>query len=81
MKKVGDLMKEMGFREDASDGAKEAFIKHLIKAVAGTDIETPTEKRRRLAKEWTKEKTKSVDTEPQQLSFQIEPSSNSKKVG
>ena len=28
-------MQQMGFREDASPGAKEAFLKHLIKASTG----------------------------------------------
>jgi uncharacterized protein YihD (DUF1040 family) len=45
MKKVGDLMKEMGFNKDAPDSAKEAFIKHLIKAATGHDVVTPTEKK------------------------------------
>lgn len=31
MKKVGDLMKELGFNDEASDDVKKAFIKHLIK--------------------------------------------------
>tara|TARA_Y100000780_G_scaffold232577_1_gene267139 strand:+ start:65186 stop:65431 length:246 start_codon:yes stop_codon:yes gene_type:complete len=31
VKKVGDLMKELGFNPEADDGAKKAFIKHLIK--------------------------------------------------
>ena len=37
-------MKEMGFNKDAPDSAKEAFIKHLIKAATGHDVITPTEK-------------------------------------
>ena len=44
MKKIGTLMKEMGFREDAPRATKEAFIKHLIKASFGVDVETPSEK-------------------------------------
>ena len=44
MKKVGDIMQEMGFRKDASDSVKEAFIKHLIKNATGVEIKTPTEK-------------------------------------
>ena len=44
MKKVGDLMAELGFREDAPDSVKEAFIKHLIRASEGVEVQTPTEK-------------------------------------
>lgn len=45
MKKIGEIMEEMGFRKDASDSVKEAFIKHLIKNATGVEIQTPTEKR------------------------------------
>lgn len=38
-------MKEMGFRKDASDSVKEAFVKHLIKSATGVDVQTPSEKR------------------------------------
>ncbi len=45
MKKIGEIMAEMGFRQEASDSVKEAFIKHLIKNTTGVDVQTPTEKR------------------------------------
>ena len=45
MKKVSDLMSELGFREDAPQSVKEAFIKHLIKAAEGIEVSTPTEKK------------------------------------
>lgn len=45
MKKVGQLMQDLGFNKDASDSAKEAFIKYLIKQSTGVDVQTPTEKR------------------------------------
>ncbi len=45
MKKMGEIMAEMGFRQEASDSVKEAFIKHLIKNATGVDVQTPTEKR------------------------------------
>lgn len=41
MKKIGELMKEIGFNPDASDAVKEAFIKYLVKQSAG-DYEKPT---------------------------------------
>ena len=47
MKKLGDIMKDLGFREEASQGTKQAFIKHLIKAANGAEAETPAEKRER----------------------------------
>ena len=45
MKKIGDLMQEMGFRKDAPDSVKEAFIKHLIKSATGVDVQTPSERK------------------------------------
>lgn len=36
MKKVGDLFAELGFRPDASDGAKKAFIENLVRAAGAT---------------------------------------------
>lgn len=45
MKKVGDLMKEIGFNPNGSDAVKEAFIKHLIKASTGVNVQTPSEKK------------------------------------
>ncbi len=45
MKKMGELMQEMGFRKDAPDSVKEAFIKHLIKSAYGVDVQTPSEKK------------------------------------
>ena len=35
MKKVGDLMAELGFREDGSDSVKRAFVENLMKAAYG----------------------------------------------
>ena len=44
MKKIGDIMEEMGFKKDASHSVKEAFIKHLIKSATGVEVKTPSEK-------------------------------------
>lgn len=38
MRKVGDLMKDLGFREDASDEVKVAFIKNLVRSAYGIEI-------------------------------------------
>ncbi len=45
MKKVGQLMNDMGFNKNASESTKEAFLKHLMKAAEGVQILTPTEKK------------------------------------
>jgi hypothetical protein len=44
MKKLGDLMKELGFNPDSPISAQEAFVKHLIRDAYGVDVQTPTEK-------------------------------------
>ncbi|MNJ91046.1 hypothetical protein D3C87_86900 [compost metagenome] len=65
MKKMGDLMQELGFNKNAPDSVKEAFIKHLIKASMGVNVMTPSEK-----KEIAENPTKFVQLKtPQQLSF------------
>ena len=38
-------MQELGFKQDAPDSVKEAFIKHLVKASTGVNIMTPSEKK------------------------------------
>ena len=49
MKRIGQLMAEIGFNKNSSDGVKEAFIKHLIRASEGVAVTTPSEKREILA--------------------------------
>ncbi|MEQ1721821.1 MAG: hypothetical protein ABL930_01505 [Pseudobdellovibrio sp.] len=49
MKKVGQLMKDIGFNPESSDSAKEAFIKYLIKQSAGVNVQTPSEKKAIMA--------------------------------
>ena len=44
MKKIGELMKDIGFNPHSSDSVKEAFIKHLIKQSTGNNVQTPSEK-------------------------------------
>ena len=67
MKKIGDIMKEMGFREDASNSVKEAFIKNLIRSAYGVDVETPSEKRTIVIKKLTGQSTE--EAKPKQKSF------------
>lgn len=68
MKKIGDIMAEMGFRKDAPDSVKEAFIKHLIKSSTGVEVETPSEKAEKLVAE-----------KPVQLAFNLDGTSPSSK--
>lgn len=45
MKKINDLMKELGFNDKAPKATGEAFIKHLIKSSVGINVTTPSEKK------------------------------------
>ena len=45
MKKLSELMKDIGFNPHASDSVKEAFVKHLIKQSVGIHVQTPSEKK------------------------------------
>lgn len=52
MKKVGDLFAELGFKADASDSVKRAFVENLVRAAnessrsrgAAPTFETPSER-------------------------------------
>jgi len=59
-------MNELGFNKDASDSAKEAFIKYLIKQSTGHDVMTPTEKR------LIQENPQKIVSFPKQLAFDFE---------
>ena len=37
MKKVGDLMAELGFKPEGSEGVKRAFIENLVRAAGGPE--------------------------------------------
>lgn len=43
MKKLGEIMHEMGFRKEGSRATKEAFIKYLLRSAEGIHVMTPTE--------------------------------------
>ena len=43
MKKVGELMKELGFKEGASEQVQKAFIKNLIRQAYGVEVREPIE--------------------------------------
>ena len=44
MKKIDQIMAELGFNKDAPNSTKEAFIKHLL-AHSGIRVMTPSEKK------------------------------------
>lgn len=66
MKKIGDILKEMGFNENAPMSAKEAFVKHLIKSSLQVDVITPTEKK------IIQDNPDKIVQFPKQLSFDFE---------
>ena len=41
MQKVGDLFKDLGFNEKASDDVKIAFIKNLVRSAYGVELQGP----------------------------------------
>ncbi|MCM2280534.1 MAG: hypothetical protein NDI61_01660 [Bdellovibrionaceae bacterium] len=65
MKKLGDIMKELGFNPKASKSAQEAFLKNLIRDAYSADIRRP------LPLQPVSSTPKSVG-ESGQLSFQLE---------
>ena len=67
MKKIGEIMAEMGFRKEAPDSVKEAFIKHLIRSSTGAIVETPSELKERQNNPGPAHPE--VKSEPRQLSF------------
>lgn len=69
MKKVGQLMQDMGFNPDAADSAKEAFIKYLIKQSTGISVQTPSEKG--IIKKIILEDPQKIVNFPQQLEFDL----------
>ncbi len=81
MKKIGDLMKEIGFNPQASDSVKEAFVKHLIKQATGLNVQTPTEKKIIAANPEKIFLFKAVEkySLPAQLTFDFDVTDNSKK--
>lgn len=55
MKKMSEIMEELGFRPEASDEVKKAFIKNLLKEANKSEFTRP-----RIAKE-NKESSKDPD--------------------
>ena len=70
MKKINELMKDLGFNPNGSDSVKEAFIKNLIKASTGVDVMTPAEKK------IIQDNPDKIVQFPKQLSFGFEEETN-----
>lgn len=77
MKKINELMAELGFKNDAPDSVKEAFIKHLIKASAGVNVVTPSERKEIAANPQRIVQFKA----PQQMSFDFIDENPTPKTG
>ena len=45
MKKMGDIMKELGFRPEGSEAVKKAFVKNLIEQAKVTEFARQVEKK------------------------------------
>lgn len=75
MKKIGQIMQELGFRPEGSTATKEAFIKHLLRAAEGVSVMTPTEveviekNKHRISRMDQHFSTKTAKPAPVQLSF------------
>lgn len=63
MKKLGDLMKELGFNPNAPQGAQEAFLKNLIREAYG--VEAPS------ARAWKTARDENRANASGQLSFDL----------
>ena len=54
MRRIGDVMKELGFNKESDEDTQKAFIRHLIKAANVSQFQRKSNK---------------MQIEPQQLSF------------
>ncbi len=43
MRRIGDLMRDMGFNSDAPEGTREAFFRHLVQAAHATSPRIPSQ--------------------------------------
>ena len=39
MRRVGEIMEDLGFRQDAPESLKKAFVKNLIRAAYGAEVQ------------------------------------------
>lgn len=70
VRKVGDIMKEMGFSKDSSPSVQEAFVRHLIKSAYGKDVRSPSQDLKLVTeKELVQKPAEEKSKESAQLSF------------
>lgn len=84
MKKMSELMDELGFDPEGSSAVKEAFVKYLIKSSQGINVLTPAEKTLIKASPSTVtslslDNNGSASTNQMQFDFMSEPSQKSIK--
>jgi hypothetical protein len=70
MKKISDLMLDLGFKKDAPVSTQEAFIKNLLLSSEGVRAATPTEKKIVIENQ-QKIITLKTTREPRQLAFDL----------
>lgn len=70
MKKVGELMKELGFKEGASEEVTKAFIKNLIKQAYGVEVKESFAQANPPS---------NIPAQPQQLTFDLGPTNHRPK--
>ncbi|MES2963104.1 MAG: hypothetical protein V4760_04380 [Bdellovibrionota bacterium] len=61
MKRVGELMKELGFREEASEETAKAFIENLVRSATG--------ERWTSSKQFSRKRQDAAPQHEEQLSF------------
>ncbi len=75
MKKLGQLMHELGFRADSSQASKEAFLKHLLRVSENVHVMPPTEvelvvqNSAKVSSLQNRKISKAAKPQPEQLSF------------
>lgn len=65
MRRIGELMANLGFNKDAPESTQKAFIKHLINAANVSQFQR---------------KSKPIETSPEQLCFDFEDKTESPKA-
>lgn len=69
LQSIGEIMSELGFKKDAADDVKRAFIMNLIRAAA---VQDRSFERKKSAIEQAMQQTATAPSEPEQLSFTFE---------
>lgn len=80
MQKAGDILADLGFSQDAPESTQKAFLKNLIKAAYGDNVEAlPVEVKRPIPQQQKQEPFKKAagsTSSSEQLSFDLEKAFN-----